>query len=151
MIKTYRKFKNRRASGMRTRSRGIALIEALVGILIFTTGILGVVGLQAAMTKAQGSAKSRADASMLANELVGLMWSDYSTIAAGNIANYNTSAGTTCSTDPCKTWAAKVQSALPSGSAIVATNATSGAVTITISWTVPGEGNHQYVTSTTIQ
>jgi type IV pilus assembly protein PilV len=119
------------------------------------------VGLQAAMTKAQGSAKSRADASMLANELVGLMWSDYSNMITNvNFANYNTSISTVCTVDPCSSWASKVTSALPNGSAqVIATNLGGTttekppivSVNITISWTVPGEGNHQYVTSTTIQ
>mgnify|MGYP000471049646 CR=1 FL=1 len=65
-----------RGLGLRRTNKGIALIEALVGILIFTTGILGVVGLQAAMTRAQGSAKARADAAILSSELIGLMWAD---------------------------------------------------------------------------
>lgn len=149
--------KRRAAMPKRRDSRGIALIEALVGILIFTTGILGVVGLQAAMTKAQGSAKSRADASMLSNELIGSMWSDYSNvITAKNFAQYNSTATVPCTVDPCKTWVAKVKSALPDGKAEVITANTGGdpitvSVVITINWTLPGEGDHKYVTSTTVQ
>jgi type IV pilus assembly protein PilV len=135
----------------RRTNRGIALIEALVGILIFTTGILGVVGLQASMTKAQGSAKTRSEASMLANELIGLMWSDYSNTSTVKITNYESPANSACSAQPCATWIAKVQSTLPSGNAVVSTNSANGAVSITISWTTPAEGSHSYVTQTTIQ
>jgi type IV pilus assembly protein PilV len=151
MIKTQRQFRNRHPSGQRTKSRGIALIEALVGILIFTTGILGVVGLQASMSKAQGSAKTRSEASMLANELIGLMWSDYSNTSSVKITNYASPANSACSAQPCATWIAKVKATLPSGNAVVSTNSANGAVSITISWTTPAEGSHSYVTQTTIQ
>ena len=52
------------------------MLEALVGLLIFSIGILGLVGVQVSMTKAQTVAKFRADAAGLAGELVGSMWSD---------------------------------------------------------------------------
>ena len=54
-------------------ARGVALIEALVGLLIFSFGVLGLIGLQATMSKAQTGAKFRADASNLTAELLGVM------------------------------------------------------------------------------
>jgi type IV pilus assembly protein PilV len=137
-----------RVSGLRRSARGIALIEALVGILIFTTGILGVVGLQAAMTREQGSAKSRADAAVLASELIGMMWSDSATDTLNaNLANYATG----CTAGSCGQWLAKVAKELPSGTAVIATDAGTGSATITITWTSATDGNHQYVTSTSIR
>jgi type IV pilus assembly protein PilV len=56
------------------RQSGVMLIEALIAILIFSIGILGIVGLQATAVKASGDAKYRSDAALLANELVGRMW-----------------------------------------------------------------------------
>jgi type IV pilus assembly protein PilV len=132
--------------GLRKGAKGIALIEALVGILIFTTGILGVVGLQAAMTREQGSAKSRADAAVLASELIGFMWIDSSNALSANLANYATG----CTTGTCKQWLAKVEKELPSGTAVIVTDA-AGTATITITWVSPTDGQHQYVTSTSIR
>lgn len=71
--------------------RGMMLIEVLVSILIFSIGVLALVGLQARMTAAQSDAKYRADASYLANEVVGTMWGDLS-----HVANYN---GTACTSN----------------------------------------------------
>ncbi len=50
------------------------LIEALIALLIFSMGILGIVGLQASAVKASTDAKYRSEASLLANELIGKMW-----------------------------------------------------------------------------
>lgn len=60
---------------MRREQSGVMLLEALIAILIFSLGILGVVGLQASAVKANRDAKYRADAGLLANELVGQMLS----------------------------------------------------------------------------
>lgn len=53
---------------------GSMLLEALISILIFSMGILAIVGMQAASIKNAGDAKYRIDASMLANQLIGQMW-----------------------------------------------------------------------------
>ncbi len=125
-------------------ARGIALIEALIAILIFSFGVLGIVGLQASMTRAQGSAKFRADASYLANELMGTMWSDIP-----NLSAYDT-ASARCDAYPrCQTWKTKVQGGLPGGEPVVVA-AADGSVTITINWSVPGEGDHRYQTRTSV-
>lgn len=55
---------------------GVLLIEALIGMLIFSVGILALVGLQAVALKATDDARYRADASYLANALIGQMWAD---------------------------------------------------------------------------
>jgi type IV pilus assembly protein PilV len=131
----------------RTSQKGFALIEALVGILIFSIGVLGIVGLQATMTKAQTASKFRADAAYLANELMGVM----STDTVGNMTNYDSGA---CGTYArCKDWAAKLASALPGGSAAVTVvpMAEGADVDITISWTVPNEGTSRFQTSTSLR
>ena len=68
--------------------RGFMLLEVLVALLIFSIGVLGIVGLQASMTKAQTGSKFRADAAFLAQRLVGGMWSDRS-----GLNNYNHDSG----------------------------------------------------------
>ena len=51
------------------------LLEALIAILIFSLGILGIVGMQASAVAASRDAKYRTDAGLLANELIGQMMS----------------------------------------------------------------------------
>lgn len=129
-------------ASMTRKQGGVALIEALVAILIFSFGVLSVVGLQASMTRAQSSSKFRADAAYLASELVGIMWSDLP-----NLGNYTTAG---CSSySRCNDWSAKVAKVLPGG-AVTLTSA-NGLVTINITWATPGEGTHTYATATAIR
>lgn len=127
----------------RRASRGVALIEAMVAIIIFSVGVLGVVGLQSAMTKTQTASKFRGDAAYLASELIGTMWGDI-----GNLAQYATASCT--SHARCNDWKTKVGTTLPKGNAKV--EVVNGEVTITITWTTPGgDGGHEYKTSTAIR
>jgi type IV pilus assembly protein PilV len=61
---------------MRNRQGGAYLLEALIGLLIFSLGILGIVGLQAASLRATSDAGLRAEAVFAANQLIGQMWAD---------------------------------------------------------------------------
>ena len=125
------------------RQRGIALIEALVAVLIFAFGVIGLVGLQAAMTRAQGSAKFRADASYLGSQIIGTMWAD-----RANVIKYDSS---NCSTyGLCKDWLAKVGSDLPAGAATISATA-SGDIALTVTWSTTAEGTHSYVVSTAVR
>lgn len=124
---------------------GFLLIESLIAILIFSVGILGLVGLQARMTKAQTEAKARADAVNLASELRGVMWVDMA-----NLAQYETSACAAHS--PCANWLAKLQATLPSGAATVTRDTTRpGWVSIAITWRLPNGQSHTYQTVTVIR
>jgi type IV pilus assembly protein PilV len=128
----------------RRSQRGIALIEALVAILIFAFGIVGLVGMQANMTRAQGASKSRADASYLAAQVLGKMWADRT-----NLAQYSTSGG--CSSyQPCKDWTDKVAATLPAGTAQIAVTPGTGDVSLQIRWSTASEGTHAHVLTTTI-
>jgi len=134
-----------RRGSARRASSGIVLIEALVGILIFALGVLGIVGLQAAMVKAQASNKFRGDAAYLASGIVGAMWSDD---IANNLSKYTTAGCAAYAR--CNDWKAKVAAALPGGSTAITVDASNN-VTVTIGWTVPDEGTHSYSTSGTLQ
>ncbi len=141
--------KRRRAVGLNA-SRGMMLIEALIAILLFSIGILAVVGLQGAMTKTQSAAKFRGDAAYLASEAIGAMWGD----TAANLPNYATAACAAYAR--CNEWKTKVANTLPGGTVAVAVGnaasaATAGVVSVTISWTTPNDGAHNYTTSTVIQ
>jgi type IV pilus assembly protein PilV len=56
--------------------RGGFLLEALVGILIFTLGVLGLVALQARAIAYTGDAQHRGEAAYLANSYISKMWAD---------------------------------------------------------------------------
>jgi type IV pilus assembly protein PilV len=60
----------------RHRQSGAYLLEALIGILIFGLGILGIVGLQAASLRTTADSSLRAEAVLAANQLIGQMWTD---------------------------------------------------------------------------
>jgi len=56
------------------RQRGVALIEVLMAVLIFSVGILGLVGLQSRAIQLSMDTEDRNRAALLANELVNEMW-----------------------------------------------------------------------------
>lgn len=58
------------------RQAGAYLLEVLIGILIFSLGILGIVGLQAASLRSTTEAGLRAEAVFAANQFIGQMWAD---------------------------------------------------------------------------
>jgi type IV pilus assembly protein PilV len=125
-------------------ARGFMLIEVMISVIIFSVGVLALVGLQASMTRAQTESKVRADAAYLAQELIGLMWTD--------IANAASYADAGCAGYPrCAAWQAKVAALLPGGTAAVGWNAATRDVTITLSWQLPGGDPHRYQTWTNVQ
>lgn len=90
------------------RQSGVMLLEVLIAILIFAFGVLGLVGLHANATKQSSQAKYRADATMLANELIGQMWLSERTPTALDTAFASAAKG-----DGYKAWAARVSGVLP--------------------------------------
>jgi type IV pilus assembly protein PilV len=79
------------ATALPQRQSGAYLLEALIGILIFGLGILGIVGLQAASLRATSDAGLRAEAVFAANQYIGQMWTDDESAL---IANYSSTIGT---------------------------------------------------------
>lgn len=106
------------------RQEGATLIEALVAVLIFSIGILAVIGMQAFSVRTVTDAKYRADASFLANQALGRLWGDPGNLAA--YAEVDTSVA-----------------ALPGGKRTVAING--DRATVTIRWQLPGDAEHQFV------
>lgn len=142
MLTPQRHLKPARGTGQ-GRQRGATLIESLVAMLLFSLGVLAMVTMQGSMVNAQTDAKIRADASYLAGEVIGKMWSDLT-----NIASYN---GTSCASQTrCAEWQSKVTQQLPGGSGAITFDSSTNDVTITIGWSTPAGGTHQYVTHTTI-
>lgn len=130
------------------KQQGSVILESLIAILIFSMGILGIVGLQAASIKNMAGAKYRTDASLLANRVIGQMWtSDKATATLQS--NFVSPSGALY-----LTWASSVQGALPGVTgAAMPTIAIDGnnEATITIKWQSPGEtAPHQHVTKARI-
>ncbi len=77
------------------------LLEALIGLMIFSVGILAMVGMQAAAFSAAADAKYRADAAAHANDIISNIWmsvdraSDANTLTSLNSFQYNTG-GSNC-------------------------------------------------------
>lgn len=125
--------------------RGVMLIEALAAILIFSIGILAVVGMQAVAIKDVAAAKYRSEAAFLAQELLSQMWTDN-----GNIGTY-AYAGAGAPPPKIQAWVTKVQSRLPDGAnqppTVTLTNLvpaapaapTGATVQITVKWRLPEE------------
>ena len=130
----------RSASMRNIRSQGgVMLIEALIGILIFSIGVLAMIGLQASAMRATIDAKYRSEASFLANEIIGAMWVD-----RGNLTDYATSPGTpaTCPGSPVCAWLTRVQTLMPqaSGANAPSIDVSGQQATVTVRWQHPGEG-----------
>ena len=123
--------------------RGVLLLEVLVAILVFSIGILAIVGLQGIAVRTTTDARYRSEAAFLTGELMSQIWTD-----PINVSQYNyPGAGTV----PARLagWVARVNSRLPGGVAPVVTytaNAQLGEVVdITVGWQLPGEAAaHQH-------
>lgn len=118
-----------KSKGMAKNQQGSVLIEALISVLIFSMGILALVGLQTAMLKNTSESKFRAEASFIAQQRLGEMWAD-----PENLANF---------TVP------ELVPTLPNGTRAVTVDA-NRIVTVTVGWQAPGMEPHSYAASTHI-
>lgn len=65
------------------RSAGFTMIEVLVALLVFSVGVLGLVGIQATATRMAGDARDKAVATFLADQILArMMISDPATAAS---------------------------------------------------------------------
>jgi type IV pilus assembly protein PilV len=134
----------------RSAQTGSFLLEALIGVLIFAFGILGLVGLQAVAIRNTNDLQYRGEAIAIAGAAMGRMW----TMDRANLKTfYEGDAGT--GGDGYKALV-EVAERLPSvkgNNALAPTvvvvdgpSTTSNLVTVTIRWQLPGDPTpHQYV------
>lgn len=151
------------------RQSGSVILESMIAVLVFSLGILGIVGLQAASIKASSDAKYRSEASLLANELIGRMWvgdrsqatlqtdyaspegSAYQAWAWAGAADQGTTAdpagGTVLATLPgaaANPPTISIAAVAPAAVTLPPTPPTS-LVTVTVFWQLPGEATaHNY-------
>ncbi|KTT10331.1 prepilin-type N-terminal cleavage/methylation domain-containing protein [Pseudacidovorax intermedius] len=114
-----------RPAGRSPRQAGVALIEVLVSILLFSFAILGLVGLQAQAISLSLEADYRSRASLLADEIAAQMWLKKSVTVDNTVLT---------------TWKSKVASStqLPSGSGdVIPVTGVPNQADILIQWTAP--------------
>lgn len=125
------------------KQRGAALLEALIGILLFSIGILGLVAMQAVSVKQMADAKYRSDASFLANRIIGDMWGNRTNLASYAYSGSGTPPATIAN------WVTDLQNTLP-GTTPTANQpivqVAGNQVTISIFWQAPSAPTpHNYV------
>jgi len=124
--------------------RGATLLEALIGILIFSVGILALVGMQALAIKHMSDAKYRSDAAFFANEIIGQMW-----VNRGSLGSY---AYVGSGTPPAAIngWVTSIRNALPGVTAVAnlpIITVAGTTVTVTVRWQLPGGSEvHRHIT-----
>jgi type IV pilus assembly protein PilV len=130
------------------KQAGVVLIEALLGILIFSIGILALIGMQSVAVKNTADARYRTEAAYLAIAIISQIRLDMAQVsqyADTNVANY----------PPRTTWRNQVEAVLPGvkiastqrvpSIAIVPGPSYAGdtdppsQVTVTVLWLQPGE------------
>jgi type IV pilus assembly protein PilV len=102
---------------MKSSQEGVMLLEALIGILIFSIGILALVAMQANAISNVSNAQYRADASALADEILAQIQMDYgvgkngyNTLPDVNLYAYS---GGLATHPPLAIWVARVKDRLP--------------------------------------
>jgi type IV pilus assembly protein PilV len=118
--------------------QGMMMIEALVGILIFSIGILAIMGLQAVSIKNTIEAKYRTEASFVANKIIGEMWTECGKTCT-TLSTFDTTGG---SNTKMTAWRNEVAALLP-GVVVGGTNSPTiqvvgNTVTVTVYWKIPG-------------
>lgn len=122
--------KKQNTLAVKSAQQGVVLLEAMIAILIFSIGVLAVIGLQAAMIKHTSEAKYRADACFIAEQRIGQMWSDPDNLIAYLETNTDISA------------------MLPNGTRTVTQSGVQ--YTVTVNWQQPGQVAHNFSTTASI-
>jgi type IV pilus assembly protein PilV len=114
-------YMNRQNSlNLKSNQQGVVLLEALIAVLIFSMGILALVGLQATMIKSTTGSKFRSDASYIAQQRIGRIWADPANAATYVVVNQ------------------AIPELLPNG-LVTITQPQPSQFRVTVGWTEPGE------------
>ena len=112
--------------------QGIALLESMIAIVIFSMGILALAGLQSVLVRNTSDAKYRAEATFIAQQSLGRVW-----VGSGTLAD-----SAEVETD--------ISDLLPNGTRTVSISS-ERVVTVTVTWQLPGEDEHTYTTNARIE
>jgi len=120
----------KQSTRLKSTQQGVVIIEAMIAILIFSIGVLGIIGMQASMIKNTADSKYRADASNIAQQRIGQIWADPDPTRPGYTSYVES--------------AVSIAAVLPNGTR---TTAQSGVqFTVTVNWQVPGQAAHNFIT-----
>jgi type IV pilus assembly protein PilV len=151
----------------KNQQTGSVILEALIAILIFSIGILALVGMQATAINSVSDAKYRSTAGFLANQIVGTIWAtrlNTTIVSASGVVAAIPDMTFACAR-PCgaangnaytQAWVASgVAANLPRGTASIAIinfpAANASMVTVTIDWQPPKDAvSHVHAVSTFI-
>lgn len=137
------------------------LIEAMVAMLIFSLGILGIVGMQAGMISNAAEAKYRSEAGLYANRLLGEM-AAANRATASDLNTFSSGASYTAWFNAIKNGNASTgllglpgAASNPPTVAIASVNNVTGQptrhdVTINVFWQAPGQPLHKHVVTASI-
>jgi type IV pilus assembly protein PilV len=146
-------------------SRGFVLLDALVAIVIFSIGIVGMVALQGSAMQLTGAANYRLDAALLADQVIAQMWASDLTTLQTNFTGSKKSGGAgylawmnniDCTSSTAVTGCLPGVPSNPPIIQVVPETISSSSnveyqVTITVNWQAPGDSNaHSYVSVTDI-
>ncbi|HSH88264.1 MAG TPA: hypothetical protein VK958_13580 [Methylophilus sp.] len=109
-----------------SRQYGSVLIESLVAVVIFSMGVLSLVGLQSAMLKNSNDNRYRAEAQLIAQTHIANMMA-----FGGNAATYVSQVDRE-----------RIKSQLPNGT-LNFSAITNSMITVTVGWQLPGGRQHQ--------
>jgi type IV pilus assembly protein PilV len=102
---------------------GMALLECLMALLIFSVGLLGLLGLEARVMNISTDSENRGRAAMLANEVASQMW-----------LNNTVTPATTAYNNLILNAGDQTQGGLPGGVVTVNQIGTTNAADITVTW-----------------
>ncbi|MBL8541055.1 MAG: type IV pilus modification protein PilV [Burkholderiales bacterium] len=71
----------------RCKQKGVTLIESLIAILLFSMGILALVGMYAAATSRTSDSQYRVEAANYANRIVGQIWANVDRSTSATLTN----------------------------------------------------------------
>ena len=113
--------------------QGVVLLEALIAILVFSMGVLAIVGLQATMIKNTNDTQYRSQASNIAQQKIGLIWADPDPTRIGWVSPVEED------TD--------ISNLLPDGTLSIAMPA-AGEYMVTVTWKQPGDSEIHNLSTT---
>jgi type IV pilus assembly protein PilV len=125
---------------MKYSQKGVMLLEAMIAILIFSMGILAIIGMQARSIALVSDSMFRSQASFLTNEIIGQIWVNRvasNNAATNNVVNFAYPGG---SAPELAAWITKVHAELPGSEAnppTIAVVTATNTVTVTVRWQPP--------------
>jgi type IV pilus assembly protein PilV len=129
------------------------MVEGLTAMTVFSIGILGVIGLQASVLENNAQAQFRAEASYLAEEVIGLATADAANVACYAINPASAGCTNAFAQEAAVEWAERVQASLPGADEILpqVAYAVDGTFTVTIQWKRQSDETwNNYVSTTNI-